>query len=262
MGFWSDFAGKPGEGTQQSMGAEQNLANMMQSDFQQQYQNQQGVLSSLRSSFAPTLAAGPSQMGYSPQLTAALNTQAINATGAASRNAQQFAATNSPAFQGNTGLESGVQQQIRGSIASAQAQNLANEQIGVTEASAKQGNENYWKAASGMSALGSQYDPSNMGKLAQGANETVYGQQHSQDLTRQKFASGIVNMGVGIGMDALTGGIAGGGMGALKGVLSGVQKFGPGGSGSGGGSDGGDGGPDVNTPTWDPSTDSEVYPSR
>src|SRR5271157_2444647 len=59
----------------------QSFSNVLNSNYQTLFGDQMGVLNGINKSLSPTLAAGPSQMGFNPQLTAALNTQAINTAG-------------------------------------------------------------------------------------------------------------------------------------------------------------------------------------
>jgi hypothetical protein len=76
-----------------SQGAEQSLAQEMQSNYATRFADQQQVLDRLNQSLSPIVAAGPNQQGFSPKELANLNTQAINTTGAAARNATQAAQT-------------------------------------------------------------------------------------------------------------------------------------------------------------------------
>src|SRR5689334_18812338 len=74
--------------------AEKNLAaqeaqfsQVLQGNYSTRFQNQNEVLGRLNNSLTPTLEAGPSQQGFSSQELAALNTRALNSTGANYANA-------------------------------------------------------------------------------------------------------------------------------------------------------------------------------
>src|ERR1700681_3187483 len=56
-------------------GQQQSLSSTLQADYNQQFANQSGVLQNLNNIFTPIAEAGPSQTGWSPQETAAINTQ-------------------------------------------------------------------------------------------------------------------------------------------------------------------------------------------
>lgn len=147
------------ETTQQTNAA--TYASQLQANYGTLFGQQQGVLSSLNKSLSPTLAAGPSQQGFSGSESAALNTAAINNAGAANRSAQQ-AAANFGAGQGGggtSGVQSGITKQIQGAIAGQSANQLATSQNNIQQANYAQGNQNYWKAQGAMQELGQQYNP-------------------------------------------------------------------------------------------------------
>jgi len=217
---------------------------MLQSNYAQRFAGQNDILNKLNESLSPIVEAGPNQQGFSPQELASLTTTAVNNAAAANRNAQQ-AAGNFAAGQNNTsGLQSGVQKQIRGSIASSAANQESNALNQITQANYNQGNQNFWRAQGGMSALSGQYNPAEFGSLSNNANEAAFGEadkiQQEKNAEQAAIAGGIAN----IGIDFATGGLAsgakfGGGLGGfLKGGLAGLggnTSGGSGGSGSGGG---------------------------
>src|SRR5277367_3974072 len=67
----------------------QALSQSLTAAFNQNLASQTGVLKNINSILTPIASAGPSQQGESAQELAAENTQAINSTGAATRNAVQ-----------------------------------------------------------------------------------------------------------------------------------------------------------------------------
>ena len=211
----------------QLQGQSQSFATMLQGNYGTLFGQQQGVLNSINRSLSPILSAGPSQQGFSAPERAALNTQAINNAGAASRNAQQ-AAANFGAGQGSggsSGITSGVQQQIQGSIASSSANQLAGAQNQITQADYAQGNQNYWKASEGMRQLAQGYSPNEAASGTIGENQNSFGQakdiQAQQQQEDQAIAGGIAGLAMDVALPGIGGAITGGSMGG--GFLGGLQ---------------------------------------
>lgn len=148
------------------------------------------VLGGINKSLSPILAAGPSQMGFNPQLTAALNTQAINTAGATARNLRQSAA-NFGAGEGGggtSGLTSGVTRQLQQAGAISAENQLAGAQEGITEKSAELGNQNYWRSLGGEQALAGEYSPNAAQQGAIGENQASFGE--ASQITTENNALG------------------------------------------------------------------------
>jgi hypothetical protein len=210
-------------------GQSQSFATQLQSNYGTLFGQQQGVLNSLNRSLSPTLAAGPSQEGFSASEKAALNTQAINSAGAANRSAQQ-AAANFGAGQGGgagSGIQSGITKQIQSSIASQSANALAGQQNNIVQQDYAKGSQNYWAAEGAMQQLGQQYSPNSAqsGAISEGGQafseaNTIAQQQAQED---QAIAGGITSLatnivapGIGGALNAPAGGSAAAGFfGAL-----------------------------------------------
>src|SRR5260370_335529 len=86
--------------------------------------------------------------GYSPQTLAAMRTQGEDA--AAQNNSKVMQAVQEKnATEGGasaTALPTGVQEQIQAGVASAEAQNESNAELGITEQNGQLQNENKWRA--------------------------------------------------------------------------------------------------------------------
>lgn len=140
---------------------QQQFQSTLQSDYGEQFANQSNILSSLNNSLAPTVAAGPSQFGYSPAQTNALNSTAIQNSADASRQAQQQVQNQQAiAGGGNEYLPSGVNAQVNATVASSSANNLSNNLLNIQNAGYQQGNQNYNNAIAGMGGVAQQYNPS------------------------------------------------------------------------------------------------------
>jgi hypothetical protein len=168
----------------------QSFSNTLNSNYQKLFRNQMDVLGTINKSLNPILSAGPSQPGFSPQLSATLNTQAINTAGATARNLRQQVA-NFGAGQGgggSSGLVSGVTQQLQAAAATTAANKLADTQEGITLANYKQGNENYWRAQGGMEQLASGYSPNAAQSGTINENQASFGE--ANQITAENNALG------------------------------------------------------------------------
>jgi hypothetical protein len=177
--------------------SQQNFASMLQSNYGTLFGQQQGVLNAINNSLSPVLAAGPSQNGFTGPQLSAMQTQIINNTSAATRNAAQ-AARNVAAGQGGggtSGLTSGIQQQIQASILSQGAIAQGSQEANLAVQNAQLGQENYWRAAGGMQALASGYSPNAAMGGATTANQSAFGEaneiQQQQQQEDQMIAGGI-----------------------------------------------------------------------
>jgi hypothetical protein len=109
------------------------------------------VFKDLTSTFAPTIAAGPNQEGFSAAEKANLDSQAITQTGQAYKNAK-YAVGEAQAAQGggNTGLTTGANIGVDLGVANSAAEQTANELGQITEADYQTGRQNYDTATKGL----------------------------------------------------------------------------------------------------------------
>lgn len=197
--------------------SESNLATTLQSNFNTQFANQSDVLSQLNNTLKPTIAAGPSQTGWSAPEAAAVNTNILDTTAANYKNAArgvnaQLAGRGAGGVAGvpgsvgsGSGLASGVDQQIRATIASQGAQQLSTEQNQALQANYAQGNANYQKAVGGANALAGLYNPAGYASEASSANGSAFGQANTIQQQQNQLAKDIAG-----GATALAGDVFGG----------------------------------------------------
>jgi hypothetical protein len=196
-----------GASTQQTEIAneQQSLGSTLQSNYNQQFAAQSGVLQNLNNIYTPIAEAGPNQQGFGGQELAALNTQSGEGVGANYAKASQ-ALNNTLGAQGggNEYLPNGAQAALKGSLASSAANQLSQQQTQITEANYGQGRQNYNQATAGLQALGQQYNPTGFAGQATGANTAGFNEQmeNSQE-TSQEF--GEIAGGVGSLMGGVTG---------------------------------------------------------
>lgn len=196
----------------------------MSANYNQRFQNQSDLLSNLNNVLTPISQAGPSQEGFSAGEKAALNTQAINSSGAAAKNAMQATQGRLAGRGGDSGLQSGVDQQILAGTASASANQLANAQLGIKEADYTQGRQNWTQANAGLQQLGQQYNPAAFGEQATAQNASAFKEadqiQQEKNQAQADIAGGITSLAMDaatFGVGAAGGGGFAGGLNALKG---------------------------------------------
>jgi hypothetical protein len=133
--------------------AQQSFYTQLQSQATAAFGAASGVFQGLMATFAPIVAAGPSQQGFSQQENANLNSQAITQTGNAYQNAKA-AVGNAEAAEGggNVDLPSGAAVGTDLGLAESAANQTASEESQITQANYAQGNKNYEEAVAGEEA--------------------------------------------------------------------------------------------------------------
>lgn len=207
--------------------AAQNQAQQAQATFYTQATQQASqvfgagsqVFQQLQSTFAPTVAAGPSQQGFSPAELANQNSQAITNNGIATRNAQQAAGESIAAAGGgnNSALQSGQSAGVKANIDIAGAENTANALSTITANNYATGRANYNTAVAGLEGAPGVFSPST------GATSAATGAGEASANTANQIAQ-AANSPWQAALGAL-GGVAGsfasGGLGKLIGSGSG-----------------------------------------
>ena len=191
------------------------MSQTLSSNFNQAYQNQTGILNTLNNTLSPVVTAGLGQQGFTTQELADLNTGALNTTGANYANAARAVGSQLAGRTSDSGLESGIAQQIKGSVASSAAQQLSGEQSNIGIENAKQGQANYWKGVSGEQALAGEYNPQSYASLASSTGGQAFGEantiQQQQNQLAKDITGGITSLAGNFipGLSALGGGSMG-----------------------------------------------------
>lgn len=189
----------------QLQGQQAQFSQTLQNSYKQLFGQQQDVLQNLDNVYTPIVQAGPSQTGFSPQETAALNTTALDTTGANYANAAKALNGQLAGRGGDSGLESGVDAQLKGNLASQAAGTLSNQELGIVQNNYKQGNENYNNAAAGLQALGTQYSPNSAATTGVSSNQGAF--EDASEIAQQNAqAEQAVGGLFGAGLNALSGG--------------------------------------------------------
>jgi hypothetical protein len=153
------------------------------------YANFSELQNTLKAQFAPILAAGSEQMGYSPEELAALRTQSTEGTARNYDKAQRALQQNIAAQGGGTSpvnMTGGPAAQIKSELASAAAQEASGEQLGITTSGYDVGRQKWQQAVQGEEALAAGWNPNsfsgsatNAGGLANSEANTIAAQQNS-----------------------------------------------------------------------------------
>lgn len=148
--------------------------NTLTSEYKTIFGEDQGILKQLTSSFAPILAGGINQEGFSAGELANLNSQAVTGTGrnyAAARSA--LAAQQGASGGGNTYIPSGAKNEINAQLAQSAAANESGIESNILAADYATGRSNYLAAAEGLGGVAGQLNPAGFANSATGAGNAA-----------------------------------------------------------------------------------------
>lgn len=117
------------------------------------------VFNELKNTFAPTVAAGPSQNGFSGQTLSNLNSQAITQTGIEAKNEKAAVGNAMASTSPTSNLPSGGQVGSALSIAENAGNQTASQLSQIQLADEQQGNANYKTAVAGLEGAPGVYSP-------------------------------------------------------------------------------------------------------
>ncbi len=186
-----------------------NFTNQLFSSFSQQFGAQSSILSFLTNKMT-AMASNPE--GFSPEMKAALNTQATQGTAADYAKAQQ--ATNAVnAAHGGNGLPSGVQAQLNAGNAAMAAgeESAAKTNIGIADAQQQQ--SNYWNAINGLTGTAAMYNPTGYANSGIGGANAVSGLSQAVSQSQQSGFTNTLTNSFAKGLGSSLGSFAGGGGG-------------------------------------------------
>ena len=181
--------------------SQQTFMQELQGNYATNLAEQQSVLAHINDILQPVLAAGPSQTGFSPSEKAALDTQALDTTGANYANAAREVGNETAGRNDSGNLpESGVDRALKAQVASKAAGQTASEELGITEADYATGRQNFNNAVAGEEGLASAYSPIPYAGAANTANEAAFSEA---DKINQE--SNQVGADIGGGIESLAG---------------------------------------------------------
>lgn len=210
---------------QTEVGNTQSAAyTQMVSQASQQFGQASGVFNDLISSFAPTVAAGPDQEGFSAGELSNLNSEAITQTGQAYKNAKAAAGdANAAVGGGNVNLPGGAKVGTNDALAVGAADQTASELGQIKQADYTAGKQNYNTAVTGLENAPGVFGTSNQAGEAATGSGTAASNTQNQIATQDDSWVNAVTGALGSVAGVATGGI--------------IKNYG---AGSGGGSGGGD----------------------
>lgn len=195
-----------------SSAAQNNLANQeasfsqtLQNNYSQTFTKNQEILDTLNSVLGPILTAGPNQPGFGTGELETLNTQAIDSSAQGVQQIEQTAgAEENAAGGGRSFLPSGVNAQINAGIESAAESNLANEKLGIMQASYATGRQNWQNALAGEEAVAAGESPLGYASATNQSNQSAFNEATQINQENQQFTSDLLG---GIA-NVFTGGLA------------------------------------------------------
>lgn len=203
---------------QQAIGQSQtDLFKTMAAQGQQVFGNSSTVFNDLLNSYAPIVAAGPNQEGFSAPEKAALDSQAITNTGNDYRNASTAVKESESAVGGgNVALPGGARIGTDLSIADSAAAQTSGELNEINQADYATGRQNFFTAASGLAGSTNVFNPAtslegatvNAGSAAANTENEIASQDNSWmsavagglgKIAGSAVTGGFDNLGNGVG---------------------------------------------------------------
>lgn len=175
-----------------------SFAQMLYNNYSTYFGEQSDILNEIKNSMSPILAAGPNQTGFSAAENAALNTEATDTNAAAAAKASTAVNSELAGRGDNSGLESGVDQQIQAGIKSQAAGNLAAEQNEITQENYATGRQNYFQAAGALGNTAEQFNPASIGSEFNTGEENAFGM--NEQIQQQNNALGQDLLGGALGL--------------------------------------------------------------
>lgn len=162
-------------GQQTQVENEQNqFFQQMMTQQSQVYSEDQGILQQMQSIYAPILAKGPNQQGFSASELNSLNTTATEGTAQNYEQAAKAVNENIAAEGGgDTYLPSGAATQLKAETAAASAQQESGEEQQITQANYQQGYNEWQNAAQGLSTVAGDLNPVGYSGAATGAGSAT-----------------------------------------------------------------------------------------
>lgn len=185
---------------------EASFSKTLMADYGTRFGKQSEVLDRLNHALSPIMAAGSSQQGFSPEERAARNTRALDTTSANYQHAARAIGGQLAGRGGDSGLESGIDQQIGGSLASDAARQLSDEQLAITDEDYATGRHNYEFAVGGEKALAGELAPGQFAKEATDSNASAYGQAKENNTQKNALMKDLAGAAVSIGTSFIPGG--------------------------------------------------------
>lgn len=184
-----------------------NLFNTLTNQAKTEFGDSSAVFQDLNNTFAPIVAAGPNQQGFSAVEDAALKSAAITSTGEAYRHAAQAVKENNAAIGGgNAVLPGGSEINAETAVANQGAEKTAEALNKIDVANYETGRQNYFAAASGLAGAPGVFGTSNSaGGVATGAGEAAAQTENQIAQENNSWVNAVTGALGGIAGSAVTG---------------------------------------------------------
>lgn len=171
--------------------------NQMTQEQSASYAQNQEILKSLNASFAPILAGGINQQGFSAPELSNLNSQAETGTGEDYKQANAALSNQEATEGGGTSyIPSGAKNQEHEELASSGAQEESNLSSNILGADYATGRQNYLTAASGLEGVAAGFDPTAYSNAATGAGSAASTTENEITQANQSWMQ-LVSAGLG-----------------------------------------------------------------
>lgn len=206
-----------GKGDNRAKSAEANALSF-QSSLMNVFKQQFGAQSQILNFIAGKMTSQVNNpQGFTPEATAAMNTQATEGV-AREFNQANTAAKEMEAQQGGNGLPSGVQAQITAGNANEAAQTQAAAQNQIRLANAEQQQQNYWNAVKVLGGTAETINPTSYAGQATGAGNSVADLSKAYSDSQQSGFFNTLANGFASSLGKGIGGFATGGLSTLSGM--------------------------------------------
>ena len=189
-------------------GQQEDFANLALQNYRQRYADQTADLGKL-GTLIQNVSNGKLAPGFDASTLAALNTSAINSTAANYRNAAQVTQNAFAGRGGNSGLETGIQAQVRAANANQAAGQLSTEQQKIQLANYDAARQNTNAAIAGYSTLAGLANPEGFGNLTGSAQGAAYKSASDINALENQKLSNELSFGTNLAMKAATFGMGG-----------------------------------------------------
>lgn len=195
--------------------SQQDFYKTLSANYNQQFANQNAILSTLSKSLSPIVQAGPNQFGFSKAETNNLNSQALQGTGQQYRNAaKSLGEAQAAQGGGNSYLPTGAQAQQQATLAAQGANQASNQLLNIQQQGYDQGRAQYNAAISQLGGVASQYNPTGYAGVANTSGTDAFGSANEVNKENEaaspwNLVGGILGGAASAGLNAFTGGIGG-----------------------------------------------------
>lgn len=191
--------------TQEQLSAEQvQFYQQMQQQDATVFSEDQAILQQMQSVYAPILAAGPNQYGFSNEETNDLNTSATEGVATDYASAAKALRENNAALGGgNTYLSSGVAAQQEAGLAQSAAQQESTDKLQIKEAGYQQGYNEFQEATNALEGTAGLLNPTAYSGAATSAGSAASTTANEIAQENESWYAPLVGAAASIGKEAI-----------------------------------------------------------